>query len=78
MNLDADELLARFRRDYPMPYQLVQQQLIIDKQYDEIQALKAELAAARDQNNGATAKVSASAPVTEYTVRAPAPDQQQR
>jgi hypothetical protein len=48
VNIDADELLARIRRDYPTQYQLCQQQLIIELQYDEIQRLKTELTATRD------------------------------
>lgn len=63
MNIEADELLARIRRDYPMPYQLSQQQLIIDKQYEEIQKLRAELTVARESNTKATG----SAPVPAET-----------
>lgn len=78
MNIDADELLGRLRRDYPMPYQLVSQQLIIDKQYQEIQQLKAEIAALRETAGKATgtAAVPADQPGFEQTrtfVRPPAP-----
>lgn len=64
MNIEAEELLARIRRDYPMPYQLSQQQLIIDKQYEEIQQLRAELVVARESNSS---KATGSAPVPAET-----------
>ncbi len=69
MNLDADELLARLRRDYPMPYQLAQQQLIIDKQYEQIQQLKAEITALREAAGKATgtAAVPSEQPAYEQT-----------
>lgn len=43
MNIDAEELLARIKRDYPTPYELSQLRLVIDKQQDTINALQAEL-----------------------------------
>lgn len=43
MNIDAEELLARIKRDYPTPYELSQLRLVIDKQQDAIAALQAEL-----------------------------------
>lgn len=47
MNIDADALLARIRREYPMQYQLCQMNLTIDLQAAEIERLQAELAEVR-------------------------------
>jgi hypothetical protein len=54
VNISADDLLGRIRRDYPTQYQLCQLQLIIEMQDEEIQRLRAELQAARDTPDPAT------------------------
>lgn len=48
MNIDAEELLAQIRKDFPTQYQLAHQQVTIAKQERELQRLSAELAAVRD------------------------------
>jgi hypothetical protein len=43
VNIDAEELLARIKRDYPTPYELSQLRLVIDKQAEQILRLQHEL-----------------------------------
>ncbi|WP_250029821.1 hypothetical protein [Paractinoplanes maris] len=43
MNLDADDLLARIKRDYPTEYQLANLSLIVDMQQTLIEDQAAEI-----------------------------------
>ncbi|MET0698588.1 MAG: hypothetical protein ABWY93_02890 [Mycobacterium sp.] len=43
MNISAENLLARFARDYPSQYELTRLRVIVDVQQEEIDRLQAQL-----------------------------------